>query len=292
VASLSAIILAAGAALVGCPQNPLAVGAGIISLGPPPADGQYADLGDYRIFYRQKGQGGTPVILMAGEDENVRIWNQVMDPIAQETTVIAYDRGGVGWSDDGYNPRNGTTIVNELRAFLQTINVDPPYVLVAHSLGGLYARLYAHKYPNEIEGILLIDTTHEDYYRRTALELTPQAVQTTQLLMGVAQSVVTINQSGALGEYYNIDNASAEVRANRSLPDVPLLLLSQDFDNLAPLDDAQEAIAVMLLQELYIDQSRLSSKGIWRPVQNTTHFIMNDQPQAVIDGVKEVLQGW
>lgn len=297
-AGLAVVLFAAAGFLVGCPaggNSTLEVVPGLVSLGPAPSDGQYADLGGHRIFYRERGSNGDnpTAILIAGEDENLRIWNQVIDDMAAETKVIAYDRGGVGWSDEGVNPRNGTTIVEELKAFLDTIGEEPPYVLVAHSLGGLYARLYAHRYSEQIAGILLIDTTHEDYYRRTALELTPKAVQQTQLIMGISQAVVTINQVGALGEYYNIDNLSMEVRASRDLPDVPLLILSQDFNNnLAPLDDAQESVATMMMQEFYLDQARLSSKGIWRPVPDTGHFIMISQPQAVVDGFKEVLAGW
>jgi len=282
------------AALVGCPGNPNSLNtvAGLVSLGPPPTDGQFVDVGGYRLFYKVAGEGEIPVILMSGEDENLRIWNQVFDDIADMTTVVAYDRGGVGWSDPGPNPRNGRMVVQELRNFLNAIELEGPYILAAHSLGGLFARLYAHTYPDDIAGILLIDTTHEDYWRRTALELGPRSVQTSLLLMGIGQSVITINQVGALGEYYNIPNIPDEVRANRTLPDVPLLLLSQDLVNFTVLDDDEEAAALFMFQEFYQDQSRLVRRGVWEPVQNTSHFIMVDQPQAVIDGVERVLAGW
>jgi pimeloyl-ACP methyl ester carboxylesterase len=85
-------------------------------------------------------------------------WEKVVDALGPDMTVFAYNRAGNGKSEGTPNPRDGQHIIGELRATLQHQGLKPPYVLVGHSLGGLYMQLYARTYPQEVKGVVLVDS--------------------------------------------------------------------------------------------------------------------------------------
>lgn len=102
-------------------------------------------------------------------DANVRIvfenglratvdgWDKVIDSLATDASIYAYNRPGYGNSQDADTSRDGGTIVEELRQALKHKGLAPPYILVGHSLGGLYMQLFAKRYPNEVSGLVLVD---------------------------------------------------------------------------------------------------------------------------------------
>jgi pimeloyl-ACP methyl ester carboxylesterase len=90
---------------------------------------------------------------------------------AQLSTSVLYDRAGSGWSDPVKLPRTSTQVTDELRELLRVAGVPAPYLLVGHSLGGLYARHYAVRFPDEA-ALLLLDPAHEDYDAYMPKELT------------------------------------------------------------------------------------------------------------------------
>ena len=112
------------------------------------------------------GEGSPTVILEAGAGHFSMLWAWVQPDIAQSTRACAYDRAGYGWSDPGPEPRDAQQIASELHALLDVVGIEPPYVLVGHSLGGIYARVFNAQYPGEVIGMALIDATHPDNWIR------------------------------------------------------------------------------------------------------------------------------
>ncbi|MES2606784.1 MAG: alpha/beta fold hydrolase, partial [Pseudomonadota bacterium] len=93
----------------------------------------------------------------------MRADRRTQDTVSEFATTIAYDRAGTGGSSDGALPRDGRQAALELHAALQNSGVPPPYVLVGHSLGGLYVRIYAAMYPQEVAALVLVDPSlHDD----------------------------------------------------------------------------------------------------------------------------------
>jgi pimeloyl-ACP methyl ester carboxylesterase len=88
----------------------------------------------------------------------------VQQEVSDTTRVCAYDRAGMGWSEMGPEPRDAKQISNELHALLEGADIDGPYVLVGHSFGGLYMQTYAARYPEEVAGMALVDSSQPDQF--------------------------------------------------------------------------------------------------------------------------------
>jgi alpha/beta hydrolase fold len=114
---------------------------------PPP--GQIVDVGGYKLHIHCIGAGSPTVILLDGLPSMSIGWTYVQPAVAQTTRVCAYDRAGGGWSDPGPAPHDSLHIADELHTLLVNADVPGPYVLVGHSFGGLYARMYADRYPHD-----------------------------------------------------------------------------------------------------------------------------------------------
>ena len=129
---------------------------------PPP--GKLVDVGGYRLHINCTGTGSPTVILDAGLGGTSLDWSKIQPAVARFTRVCSYDRAGYGWSESGPGPRTSQQIVKELHLLLAHAQINGPYVLVGHSVGGLNMRLYAYRYPAEVAGMVLLDSTDEHQY--------------------------------------------------------------------------------------------------------------------------------
>src|ERR671917_85220 len=124
---------------------------------PPP--GEMVGVGGHRLHINCVGRGSPTVVSDAGSGGFSAQWVRVQREVSGTTRVCAYDRAGMGWSEMGPDPRDAERISGELHALLKGANVEGPYVLVGHSFGGLYARTYAARYPDEVAGVVLVDSS-------------------------------------------------------------------------------------------------------------------------------------
>jgi pimeloyl-ACP methyl ester carboxylesterase len=100
------------------------------------------------------------IVIESGSRGTVDSWDKVIDFLTPNASIFAYNRPGYGKSQETETPRDGSTIVEELRQVLKEKGLKPPYILVGHSLGGLYMQLFARRYPDEVNGLVLVDSVY------------------------------------------------------------------------------------------------------------------------------------
>src|ERR687893_2596105 len=126
---------------------------------PPP--GEMVDVGGYSLHINCVGQGSPTVVLDAGSGGFSAQWVRVQQEVTGTTRVCSYDRAGMGWSEMGPEPRDARQITSELHTLLGKAGIEVPYVLVGHSFGGMYVQTYAARYPDEVAGVALVDSSTE-----------------------------------------------------------------------------------------------------------------------------------
>lgn len=130
-----------------------------------PPFGQMIDVGGFRLHLFGTGKiDGPVVILEAGLGSHSLDWALVQSSVSEFARVYSYDRAGYGWSEESPNERTSINMVEELHTLLNKAGISGPYILVGHSLGGINVRLFASRYPNEVAGVVLVDSSHEDQF--------------------------------------------------------------------------------------------------------------------------------
>ncbi len=217
-------------------------------LYPPP--GELVDVGGHSLHINCVGEGSPTVILESGSGATSVDWANIQPEVANTTRVCAYDRAGSGWSEPGPGPGDPQQIAGELHTLLGNAGIDGPYVLVGHSFGGLYVRMYADLYPNEVEGMVLVDSSHPEQSKRSA----------------EAQAASSAEEFRATPE------TSAQVLlSTQSLGDKPLAVITAG--------EQQEPIWFELQEEL----AALSSDSVHRVVEGATHgSLLDDQRDAQV----------
>ncbi len=217
-------------------------------LYPPP--GGLVDVGGHSLHINCVGEGSSTVILESGSGATSVDWANIQPEVANTTRVCAYDRAGSGWSETGPGPGDPQQIAGELHTLLGNAGIDGPYVLVGHSFGGLYVRMYAELYPNEVEGMVLVDSSHPEQSKRSA----------------EAQAASSAEEFRATPE------TSAQVLlSTQSLGDKPLAVITAG--------EQQEPIWFELQEEL----AALSSDSVHRVVEGATHgSLLDDQRDAQV----------
>jgi pimeloyl-ACP methyl ester carboxylesterase len=134
-------------------------------LSPP---GQLVCAGGLHLHLHLMGQEhpGPTIILDAGMVSFSSNWAWVQPEVAKFAPVLAYDRAGLGWSDPAPKPRDAATSARELHTALQKAAIEGPYILAGHSYGGLHVRAFAALYPDEVQGLVLVDSSHPDQWSR------------------------------------------------------------------------------------------------------------------------------
>jgi pimeloyl-ACP methyl ester carboxylesterase len=130
-----------------------------------PAPGARYDVDGRSLHLNCQGHGEPTVVLFNGLGEISASWARITDQVSPTTRVCAYDRAGQGWSDDSSSPQDGVTAARDLHALLAAAGEPGPYVLVGHSIGGPYALTYAAQYPQQVAGMVLLDSSSPDQLR-------------------------------------------------------------------------------------------------------------------------------
>jgi pimeloyl-ACP methyl ester carboxylesterase len=131
-----------------------------------PRDLRFAEIDGNRIAYRVLGAGEPTIVMISGLGDGMDTFQDVAPELATTATVILYDRAGYGGSDMTAGPRDAEAAARELSAVLEQSGSHGPYVLVGHSLGGLYAEYFAAQHPDQVLGVVLEESRPADFTHR------------------------------------------------------------------------------------------------------------------------------
>ena len=179
--------------------------------------GRLVQAGGSTLHFQIAGSGKPVVVLEAGIAATSLSWALVQPEVARFTTVVSYDRAGLGWSAPAITPRTPTVIAKELREALQTTGLPGPYILVGHSFGGLVVQRFATLYRSDVLGVVLVDALRPDEWCR----LTPERQR-------ILAHAIRLSRRGATLARLGIVGASLRVllAGNRALPRLAALLTS------------------------------------------------------------------
>lgn len=231
-------------------------------------------MNDRHIEFALTQHGTVPVVFENGLGGRMEWWKEVLPEISKDTTTLAYNRPGYGSSDPVSTPRDGLHIVDELRMLLRSKGVNPPYILVGHSLGGLYMQFFARRYPDEVSALILVDSTHPKQ-----LEGEGSLDRQSFLVQGLLGVLVT---GTAKEELDLLPQTGKQVLDLPTLSNKPVFVLSASKpleEKSTMADDANEKRK---------DIARLypGSKQIW---VDSGHNIPLEKPESVISAIREAL---
>jgi pimeloyl-ACP methyl ester carboxylesterase len=257
---------------------------------------QLVDIGGRRLNLYCIGHGSPLVVLEAGLALPTSVWHLVQPRVARTTRVCAYDRAGVGFSAAAEPPRDGNSQVSDLHALLRNAGLPPPYVLVGHSFGGFYVRLYADRYPSEVAGLVLVDPTPDLPPFRTvsgAIDNFFEALlHELKQCNGTTKAACRDQVSELQAVLDGITPKEVQER-QRSYGSMPLIVLTAaDTMNIPQLaaTPAQRAALWRLWNGMHDQMAAYSSVGVNFLIANSGHNISIDQPGAVISAIDEVVE--
>jgi pimeloyl-ACP methyl ester carboxylesterase len=233
----------------------------------------FVQIGDFKLFAKLFGEKkGKPTIVMdAGYGDHSKAWDSLIPEISLLTEVLVYDRAGLGKSEKSPNARTSQVMMNELDSLLTEIAIEPPYILVGHSFGGVNARIYATKYPNKVAGVILVDSTPEAY-KEKILPTMPKEFQEAYNKQFIHEST-----------YDEFMESLNQLKQTKCQFNIPLIVLSAGQK--AHYSKETQELWNEMQQEL-LDLSTQSSLVI---AENSAHYIQNDEPVVVINAIKKLI---
>jgi pimeloyl-ACP methyl ester carboxylesterase len=216
---------------------------------------------------RVEGQGSPTVILEKGLGGPLEEWDMVQSEVARFTTVVAYDRVG---AVDTKSVLTGEEIAVELHAALQKAGIKPPYILVGQSLGGVYNRLFASQYPNEVVGMVLLDPTQEEFVDWVNVHYPKQRLS----------KHIVKNWAEGAGIWETMEQA----RRSAPLPDVPVIVVT----GTKFIDDKLRIKTLPMWTASHDRWTKTQPQGRHVLATESGHGVQIEVPGLVVDLIREV----
>jgi pimeloyl-ACP methyl ester carboxylesterase len=254
------------------------------------------------------GEGAPTVVLNQGLGLPGMAWSKLQPILAADHKVCAIDRPGYGFSDPGPMPRTAVRSADDIHAALRAAGLRPPFILVGHSRGGFDVRQFAHRYPRETAGLVLIDVNPGVSRPAGAARPNTEAFVRDECVVATAEGrmrpgqpdyaacgsppmdsdIVSIDKArAALSEADNIDADDAAVARIRSYGRIPMMVLTADVRTKGTSPDRVEADQADI-NRAHQTLAAQSKRGRWRYVEGASHVMMFDRPDVVAQAVADV----
>jgi pimeloyl-ACP methyl ester carboxylesterase len=280
----------------------------------PPMPGQLIDVGGHSLHLSCSGSGSPTVVLEPGAGLMSSVHGWITPAVARETRVCVYDRAGHGWSELADSPQDGAQTATDLHTLLERGNVPGPFVLAGHSFGGLYVQVYAAEFPDDVAGLVLVDTTGRK--SEATPTTSPDGESSSDIMTRVSALLTTTSELGvgrllSRGSYDGLPPPYAdEAEATGSTPNTmqstieEYLRASASSGQAAALADFGDKPLVVLTAAKGSDADKiathakltaLSTNSVHRVVDGATHesLILDEQDaaattRAILDVVASV----
>lgn len=258
-----------GPVLVGTVWSALSLALGISAIRAMPIR---ADAGGHQLRLLVRGEGKPVVVLEQFGPGPLEPWVRVQNRVAEFATVVSYEHAGGIASDSGPLPRDASTIAKELRAALRNAKLEPPYVLVGHSFGGPYIRVFAGQYPEDVAGLVLVDPTTEefvDWMQENDPNANQPSAKQRQAQTELAMSRRSLDQAAMAG-----------------VPEVPVIVLTggRQKHNPSALQSMPRWIAA------HSNWVARLPDGRHVITTNSGHALPFEEPELVVDLIKRVVE--
>jgi pimeloyl-ACP methyl ester carboxylesterase len=272
--------------------------------------GRLVDVGGHRLHLSCTGSGSPTVVVEAGGGEMAANLGWITQSVSRETKICVYDRAGRGWSEDAGSPQDALGISTDLDTLLHRANVPGPYVIAGHSFGGLYALTFAARHPDEVAGMVLIDSTapHHDGVGATPR---PASSRSYDVLARFAALTSSVSRLGAgrlyakvapfdlpaaerdqvrvstaapgmlrttIEEYGRANDSMQEAASLRDFGDKPLVALSAGVGSDTDWPQKQQRLA------------SLSTDGIHRVISGASHEALVGDPVHALTTSRTILE--
>lgn len=264
-----------------------------------------APVGAHRLAYTRMGAGSPAVVLESAYGAPRGNWDTVLPAVARFTSVICYDRAGLGESEPAGRRRTLADLTRDLSGLLDHLQAPGPYVLVGSSIGGHIARYFAYHHPHQAAGLVLLDGSHPDGIRWTLAALPPPAPEDSDFLQEWRRQLTSEETEPDDPEENpeGVDFAACdeEARAASTLGDLPLVVIAaanHAKDEGDPFNDpalVPPALAAALEQahlEAQADLTRLSTRGRLVIARASGHLVHRYEPDLVVNCIHELVEAY
>lgn len=222
------------------------------------------------------GKGNPAVIFESGVGDggSFCFWNAVQKAVSRKTQTVVYDRAGIGASGPVSTPPDTEQVAAELHALLDTVGINPPYILVGHSMGGLHVQVFAQTWPDDVAGIVLVDPSPKQL-------LAPLGSEKLSILKdaGVPE--------GSIGELtVGLNSSLKRFALAEPVPTIPLTVISSSYTEDLTGEVTFEKYQQLLTYHQQLADSVKNGKHI--VATKSGHYIQIDQPKLVIKAVLDM----
>lgn len=272
----------------------------------PPGQIVMVDGHKMHIYCTGENEIGKPtVILDSGAGDNWESWRRVQPEVAKRTRVCSYDRSGLGFSETAKNDHSNVTVAKELEELLQVANIQPPYIMVGHSIGGFNIRLFAQNNKDKIVGLVFVDPSLEGMQKS---EESLSAKISFGLISVLARYVTGTGLYRliltAFPDFRPYTTSNAVSRAGVATVKVMNTTIKESknvsYDAVKSADNFGSVPLIVLTSKETAaydpswlfwskDLARTSSNGKQITVKDSSHYIQIDQPQIIVDSIIEEL---
>lgn len=248
-------------------------------------------VGRHRIEANVFGHGSPAVIIEPAMGGDAAAWRPIAEELGRETTVVTYNRAPYGASSAATDGRTAANVADDLHGLLAVLGIDDPLVLVGHSIGGVYMRVYAAAHRERVAGMVLVESSHEDQ-RRATRGKTPwkwrlmDFLAIPAIMAGSREARRGGDRRSLIREFRSFRKMTVADRVlfRGDLGARPLVVLTRARD--ASINDRG---FWPVWHELHEDLARLSSDSQHIISRSPDHYLNTGDPRAVLDAVRQVV---